>query len=177
MSLVARHTAASCTVALPLKVLLPVHVLMHLMVMRRDWLDTSKEEHTKGRPLMCLACKGVLLLNAQSLRLHLASKRHSRLLKGFPQESVGPVCFATKARSASPGAGPLPRTRLRLESNVASISMCKLAVEDFNSCHGTAADAETHKERGARIAKEAAALQARPAILKVRCAFIPAIVK
>jgi hypothetical protein len=70
-------------------------------------MDTSKAEHAKGRPLMCQACKGVLLLNAQSLRLHLASKRHRRVLKRFPKESVGQVCFAAKAREASPGAGPL----------------------------------------------------------------------
>ncbi|CAL5229681.1 g13049 [Coccomyxa viridis] len=45
---------------------------------KRNWLTATKEDVKKGPPLTCLLCKGVLILNAEGLRMHLASRRHKK---------------------------------------------------------------------------------------------------
>ena len=47
-----------------------------------NWLEAPKQDQLKGKPLRCQLCKNTILLNAASLKMHIASKRHQRALQG-----------------------------------------------------------------------------------------------
>jgi hypothetical protein len=57
----------------------------------------------QGRALKCRVCPGVLILNAQSLRQHVSSKRHHKQLAAADEytDSAEPVCYAEELESES----------------------------------------------------------------------------
>lgn len=77
------------------------------MVLHRDWLEAPKAEQVKGRALTCMVCKGTLLLNGESLKLHIKSKRHAKQLKLF-STYLDPICFAENPDDDSSGTYQLP---------------------------------------------------------------------
>ncbi|CAL8469466.1 g9007 [Coccomyxa elongata] len=60
---------------------------------KKNWLEAPKAEQVKGRALTCMVCKGSLLLNGESLKQHLGSKKHLKQLKLF-NAFLDPICFA-----------------------------------------------------------------------------------
>lgn len=64
--------------------------------MIRNWEDGPIEQTSKGVALRCVACKA-LLINAQSYRAHVSSKRHGKAVKAWPDDLGPPVVFATDA--------------------------------------------------------------------------------
>ena len=71
----------------------------------RNWLTAPKEEFRKGAPLTCLLCKGVLILNAEGLRMHLASKRHEKLQGRLKDSEEDTIVYAEDLQEDSSGAG------------------------------------------------------------------------
>lgn len=70
--------------------------------MCRNWLVAKKAEQVKGKPLTCIACKGVLLLNGESLKQHINSKKHLKQLKLL--KDVDPIAFAGEPKQDNAGA-------------------------------------------------------------------------
>ena len=72
-------------------------------------MEAPKAEQIKGRALTCMVCKGTLLLNGESLKLHMRSKRHAKQLKLF-STYLDPICFAENPNDDSSGitVGPDP---------------------------------------------------------------------
>ncbi len=74
----------------------------------RDWLTASKEDAKKGPPLTCLLCKGVLILNAEGLRMHLASKRHKKQQSRLEDPKEDTIVYAEDLQEDSSGGGLRP---------------------------------------------------------------------
>jgi len=81
--------------------------LSALTLARSNWLEAPKDEQLPGRPLRCRRCAGVLILNAASLRSHVASRRHRRATAALTPDAPDPVCFAedVPADSGAPSLG------------------------------------------------------------------------
>lgn len=72
--------------------------------MRRNWLaECPKERHQKGPPLTCILCKGVLILNAEGLRMHLKSKRHMKQQKTLEDPEQDTIVYAEDLQEDSSG--------------------------------------------------------------------------
>lgn len=121
-------------------------------------MEAAKADTVKGKPLTCMACKSVLLLNAESLRRHLASKQHMRQTKAC-QPGVDPVRFAGRPKQSDPGGVARSPNRRK-----PWFPICQQPCKHTGPC---GAEVETHSERGARAAQEAATLQAAAAKPKV----------
>lgn len=65
-------------------------------------MEAPKAEQVKGRALTCMVCKGSLLLNGESLKQHLGSKKHLKQLKLF-NAFLDPICFAGNLDDDSSG--------------------------------------------------------------------------
>ena len=77
-------------------------------VIRRNWLTTPKEDVKKGPPLTCLLCKGVLILNAEGLQMHLASKRHKKQQSRLENSQEDTIMYAEDLQEDSSGDLPYP---------------------------------------------------------------------
>ena len=81
-------------------------------------MTASKDDVKKGPPLTCILCKGVLLLNAEGLKMHLGSKRHKKQQKRLEDSEQDTIVYAEDLQEDSSGvffclpAQRLPRTGL-----------------------------------------------------------------
>ena len=57
----------------------------------------------KGPPLTCVLCKGVLILNAEGLRMHLKSKRHMKQQKRLEDPEQDTIVYAEDLQEDSSG--------------------------------------------------------------------------
>ena len=76
-------------------------------------MEAPKAEHVKGRALTCMVCKGSLLLNGESLKQHLSSKKHLKQLKLF-NALLDPICFAGNLDDDSSGISAQLSLNIRL---------------------------------------------------------------
>ena len=101
--------------------------------MCRSWMTASKDEVKKGPPLTCILCKGVLILNAEGLKMHLGSKRHKKQQKRLEDIEQDTIVYAEDLQEDSSGvflrlpAQRLPRTGL-LASRCRFLHVGKLAL-------------------------------------------------
>ncbi len=79
-------------------------------------MTASKDDVKKGPPLTCMLCKGVLILNAEGLKMHLGSKRHKKQQKRLEDVEQDTIVYAEDLQEDSSGvrlhlpAQRLPRT-------------------------------------------------------------------
>ena len=66
-------------------------------------MKDSKEGHQKGPPLTCILCKGVLILNAEGLRMHLKSKQHTKQQKRLEDPEQDTIVYAEDLQEDSSG--------------------------------------------------------------------------
>ena len=66
-------------------------------------MTAPKEELRKGPPLTCILCKGVLILNAEGLKMHLKSKRHTKQQKRLEDQEQDTIVYAEDLQENSSG--------------------------------------------------------------------------
>ena len=71
-------------------------------------MTSPKEDVKKGPPLTCLLCKGVLILNAEGLQMHLASKRHKKQQSRLENSKEDTIVYAEDLQEDSSGKYPHP---------------------------------------------------------------------
>lgn len=60
----------------------------------RSWASAGSIARPPGRPLRCLVCRTVLLLNSQAFKQHVSSNKHRKRAATQKCSEDDPACFA-----------------------------------------------------------------------------------